>query len=117
MPSARLRDDVLHVPLSPCCPECLREFVPTQPTQLFCTPAHRVAWGNRMTVRGRVATPLLIAARLTRGGSRGDHIYGARATRESDALIRHYRAEDAADGRMGVLEYVRRRYLLGFDPL
>lgn len=70
-----------------------------------------------MTVRGRVATPLMIAARLTRNGTRGNSISGYRASSDLDTLIRRWRREDDAEGRMSTVTCVDRRYALGFDPL
>ena len=70
-----------------------------------------------MTVRGRVATPLLMAARHTRNGSRGGSRYGYRASVDLDRLLARWRREDARDGRMSAVEYNDRRYALGFDPL
>ena len=99
------------------CPECMAGFVATQAGQLFCTPAHRDAWNNRGTVRGRVLTPLAMVARITRDGTRGDRVTGKRASSENAALIQRWRDEDAAAGRMPWPEYLRRRYAAGFDPL
>lgn len=111
--------DVLHAPATGICPECQRPFVLMQETQLFCCPSHRIAWKNRMTVRGRVATPLMIAARLTRNGTRGGSASGYRASSDLDTLIRRWRREDAEakPPRMATVEYVDRRYALGFDPI
>ncbi len=99
------------------CPECQAPFALQQPTQLFCCAEHRTSWNNRMTVRGRVATPLMIAARLTRNGSRGGSVSGYRASTDLDTLIRRWRREDEGEGRMSTVSYVDRRYALGFDPL
>ncbi|GAA4220197.1 hypothetical protein GCM10022253_23790 [Sphingomonas endophytica] len=99
------------------CPECQAAFVPQQNTQLFCCSQHRAAWNNRMTVRGRVATPLMIAARLTRNGTRGGSTSGYRASVDLDTLIRRWRQEDQDARRMATVAYVDRRYALGFDPI
>ena len=99
------------------CPECLKHFTPAQEAQLFCSSAHRAAWNNRMTVRGRVATPLLMAARHTRNGTRGRSTFGYRASIDLDRLLARWRREDAREGRMSAVEYNDRRYRLGFDPL
>ena len=109
--------DVLQAPVIGVCPECQVPFELRQDTQLFCCPEHRTAWNNRMTVRGRVATPLMIAARLTRNGTRGGSLHGFRASVDLDTLIRRWRREDEAEGRMSTVAYVDCRYALGFDPI
>lgn len=99
------------------CPECLEHFARAHPGQLFCTPAHRDAWNNRATVRGRVLTPLAMVDRVTRGGSRGDVATGQRARQQKEALIQRWIEEDREAGRMSWPEYMARRYAIGFDPL
>ena len=99
------------------CPECLKHFTPAQDAQLFCSPSHRAAFNNRMTVRGRVATPLLMAARYTRSGTRGGSAFGRRASIDLDRLLARWRREDKCEGRMSAIDYMDRRYALGFDPL
>ena len=114
---------VLHAPSETAvgrecpCPECMALFVPTQPGQLFCSGAHRAAWNNRATVRGRVLTPLAIVARLTRNGTRGDRQTGQSAGHHANTLILRWRDEDREAGRMPWEDYLARRYRLGFDPL
>ena len=101
------------------CPECLGEFEKHQADKLFCCQAHRRAFNNRLTVRGAVLAPLAIVARKTRNGTRGtphDIIYGAKASTHADTLARRWAAEDKAEGRMPMNEYLRLRYLNGFDP-
>jgi hypothetical protein len=97
------------------CPECRAVFAPKHWRSLFCCAEHRVAWHNRATVRGRVLTPLVMAARQTRGGSRGDRDTGKAARRDADAHMQRWRDEDRAAGRMDQAEYIRRRNKLGFD--
>lgn len=99
------------------CPECLASFRKTHPGQLFCTPAHRDAWNNRATVRGRVLTALAMVERATRGGTRGDKATGKRARQQKDQLIQRWIEEDRKAGRMAWPEYLARRYAVGFDPL
>ncbi len=101
----------------PSCPECLSGFIRKHPAQLFCCTAHRDAWNNRATVRGRVLTALAMVARITRDGTRGDAATGKRAARERNALIQRWRDEDIAAGRMAWPDYLRARYAAGFDPL
>lgn len=82
---------------------------------MFCCPAHRTAYHNRATVRGRVLVPLAMAARVTRDGSRGDKDTGKRAARQARALMQRYVEEDRAAGRMPADEYAAMRHRLGFD--
>ena len=82
---------------------------------LFCGPAHRTAWHNRATVRGRVLTPLVMAEREMRGGTRGDTETGKAARRMACALMQQWKEEDKAAGRMSQAQYVRLRLKLGFD--
>jgi hypothetical protein len=101
------------------CPECLTPFKPRMAGTLFCCPAHRDAWNNRQTVRGRVLVPLDMVARVTRGGTRGsaeDRETGKRAARDHHRLTQRFRDEDRAAGRMAFPEYLRRRYDAGYDP-
>lgn len=99
------------------CPECLTVYNRKHPGQLFCTPRHRDTWNNRASIRGRVLTPLVIVARVTRDGTRGDKPTGRRAAAEAALLIQRWRDEDAAAGRMAHPEYLALRYRAGFDPL
>ena len=99
------------------CPECGARFALKrgQWRTLFCGPAHRTAWHNRATVRGRVLTPLVMAERETRGGTRGDTETGKAARRMACALMQQWKEEDKAAGRMSQAQYVRLRLKLGFD--
>lgn len=102
------------------CPECLKLFEPKVRNQLFCSTAHNTAWNNRATKRGRVLTPLAIAARITRNGTRGKpelREAGRQASNYYNLLIQNYRDEDRAAGRMPWPEYMMRRLNIGFDPL
>lgn len=101
----------------PLCPECMKHFVGKHPNQLFCSVAHRDNWNNRASVRGRVLTPLIMVARVTRFGGRGDGDTGKRATRDANMLMQRWTEEDRAAGRMAQPEYLRRRYHVGFDPI
>lgn len=96
------------------CPECSQPFAPSQLRQLFCTADHKAAYHNRATVRGRVLTPLIMAARITRGGSRGDTETGKRARQDAEQLIERWVAEDRAAGRMSAVDYVALRLRKGF---
>jgi hypothetical protein len=100
------------------CPECLAAVKPSAGAgfrNMFCCPEHRVAYHNRATVRGRVLVPLVMAARLTRDGSRGDTVTGKRAARQARTLMQRYAEEDRAGGRMPADEYAALRHRLGFD--
>jgi len=102
------------------CPECMRLFEPKVRNQLFCSSAHNTAWTNRGTVRGRVLTPLSMAARITRNGTRGtpeERKAGREASNLHNQLIQRYRDEDREAGRMGSAEFIRRRLAIGYDPL
>ena len=52
---------------------------------------------------------------LTRGGSRGAVATGKRARADAEFLIRRWKDEDAAAGRMPMTAYVSLRYQLGFE--
>lgn len=96
------------------CPECLREFSPVHPSQIFCSTPHKKAFNNRQISRGVSLTPLVIAARITRGGTQGDTITGKKARGDAEALIQRWVREDRAEGRMSMVEYVAIRYRKGF---
>lgn len=95
--------------------------MPALATQLFCTPACTNAWHNRWTVRGRRWVQLAAVARLTRGGTRGGHLFAARASRDADHLLRAWLAEDAkaneGRGRMDIRAFNDLRYRAGFEPV
>ena len=60
-------------------------------------------------------TPLSIADRITRGGSRGDKITGRAARGDAQKLMDRWAADDREAGRMSMTEYVRRRKALGYE--
>jgi hypothetical protein len=97
------------------CPECGLPFTLTASRQMFCSPAHKATFHNRQTVRGRVLTPLSIADRITRGGSRGDKVTGRAARGDAQKLMDRWAADDREAGRMSMTEYVRRRKALGYE--
>ncbi len=102
------------------CPECMRLFEPKVANQLFCCPQHNNDFTNRGTKRGRVLTPLAIVARVTRNGTQGNQEAreaGRKASNAHNALVKRYRDEDRAAGRMEWTEFHIRRLALGFDPL
>jgi len=98
------------------CPECLRDFAAAHPNQIFCSPVHKKAFQNRLIARGSALTPLAMAARITRGGSRGDTATGVRARQDTEKLIARWVAEDKEAGRMRMDQYIRLRISKGFTP-
>lgn len=102
-------------PLRSHCPECMRKFAPRQVAQLFCSGEHKAAFHNRATVRGRQLTPLVMAARITRGGHRKDPETGIHARRDAEHLMDQWVADDSAAGRMSMVDYVRLRRAKGFE--
>lgn len=101
------------------CPECLAAVAPSNAAgnrNMFCCSAHRVAWHNRATVRGRVLVPLIMAARVTRDGTRGNRREtGKRAASDARRLMQRYAEEDREAGRMPPDEYAALRNRLGHD--
>lgn len=100
------------------CVECLGPVDTAKDARkMFCSDAHRVAFHNRQTVRGRKAMPLVIAERLTRGGDRRYRRAGAGiiARKRLRKLIAQWVAEDRAGGRMAMDEYVELRQRLGLE--
>ncbi|MBB5684332.1 hypothetical protein [Sphingobium boeckii] len=101
----------------PRCPECLATFESVSPRQLFCSAAHKAAFHNRQTVRGRQLVPLVMAARLTRGGTRGNVVAGRKARRDGDFLMQRWADDDRREGRMSMIDYFALRDRKGFDTL
>jgi hypothetical protein len=102
------------------CPECAKLFEPNRRNQLFCSTAHKAAWENRATVRGKVLTPLAAVARMTRNGTRGSdemRAIGRRASNQQNRLIQQWRDEDRAVGRMDAGEFLRLRVKFGLFDL
>lgn len=99
------------------CPECLARFKPVATRQLFCCAEHKRAWHNRGLTRGAVLFPLACAARETRDGTRGHKATGKEASHQANTMMQRWRDEDAKAGRMGQVEYLRRRLLMGFDAI
>ncbi len=96
------------------CAECLTPLTGNQPNMLFCCPAHRVTFHDRMKIRGRQLAPLEMAVMVTRHGRRGDKEAGVKAARSAQRLKRQWIAEDRAitedrpAGRMPMDQYIRR---------
>jgi hypothetical protein len=100
------------------CVECLGPVDTARDAKkMFCSDAHRVAFHNRQTVRGRKAMPLVIAERQARGGDRRNRYAGAgiAARKRLRKLIAAWIAEDRAAGRMSMAEYVELRQRLGME--
>lgn len=98
------------------CVECLGPVDTSRDERkMFCCDGHRTAFHNRQTVRGRKLVPLVIAARITRGGEgryrRGTA--GRAARKRAEALMAQWTKEDRAEGRMTMDEYVELRMRLG----
>jgi hypothetical protein len=89
-------------------------FHPVHPRQLFCSNAHKTAFHNRWTVRGRALAPVAVAARITRDGSTGDTDIGKKARRESRHLMDRWAREDREAGRMTMVDYMRERWRIGY---
>ncbi len=96
------------------CPECSEVIQPVHPRQLFCSTAHKTAFHNRWTVRGRALAPVAVAARITRDGSTGDTDIGKKARRESRHLMDRWAREDREAGRMTMVDYMRERWRIGY---
>lgn len=97
------------------CPECLEALEGASPRQMFCSAAHKQAFHNRQTVRGRQLVPLVMAERVTRSGSCRDKATGKKARQDSRRLMDRWNAEDRAAGRMAMDEYVALRIRFGFE--
>lgn len=85
---------------------------------IFCSAPCRVAYSNRMTVRGRVLTAAAMAERMTRQGSRGtprQRGAGKDAARIYRQLIDQFAAEDRAAGRISAVDYWAARLTLGYE--
>lgn len=99
------------------CPECLGRFdVPrAQWRKMFCCDAHKVAYNNRQTKRGRVLVPLVLAERITRSGWCRDKQTGILARQKSRQLMDGWNREDREAGRMPADDYIALRQRLGFN--
>ena len=107
---------------APCltCAECGATAPQRAANQLHCSAACRDRWNARIAARGKVAVPLLLVARLTRDGTRGDDAdqrLGRTAASQLRHLLRRWKDEDAAAGRLDWRTFLRRRYAAGYDPL
>ncbi|MCZ4340609.1 hypothetical protein O4H52_03250 [Sphingomonadaceae bacterium G21617-S1] len=83
-------------------------YASSQPGQLFCCPDHRIAFQDRMRVRGRQLVPMELAVMETRQGRKGDREAGVLAARSAQRLKRQWITEDRDAGRMPMDQYIRR---------
>lgn len=117
-PAPVLRPTAPAAPRGHVCGECGAALVRAYGKHnMFCTRTCQLAFGNRMTVRGRVLTPLAMADRLTRSGTRGDpdaRRAAIEAGRQYRQLIDQWAREDREAGRMTAVEYVARKHRLGY---
>ena len=96
------------------CPECGQPFSPVHTRQLFCSRPHYRAFHKRAEYRGGVLAPMMMAARITRGGSRGDKTTGAKARRNAEQLMDRWACEDREAGRMSMVDYMQARMKIGY---
>lgn len=84
---------------------------------MFCSTKHKNAFHDRWKIRGRQLAPLEVAARITRGGSRGDKATGIAARQDAERLKQRWIEEDrtAKPPRMSMVTYLARRRALGFE--
>lgn len=82
---------------------------------MFCSDAHRNAYHNRQTVRGRKLVPLVMAERVTRSGYCRDKATGILARQKSRQLMDFWNREDREAGRMAADEYIATRQKLGLN--
>lgn len=98
------------------CPECLAPVDTSKDwRKMFCSDAHRTAYHNRQTVRGRKLVPLVMAERITRSGYCRDKDTGKLARQKSRQLMDLWAREDREAGRMAPDEYVAVRQRLGLN--
>lgn len=86
------------------CPECslpIERKSSRGPVPVFCCSAHKVAFNNRQTVRGRTIVSLAMAWRQQRG-KKG---VGSSAFEEMNRILDSFNAEDREAGRPPVTEY------------
>jgi hypothetical protein len=82
------------------CPDC---GGPVGPGKVYCAPACRAAFHNRMSKRGRVILPIALGWRAGRGS--GD--IAKAAFLEMCAYLDHCNAEDFKAGRPPMVEYLK----------
>jgi hypothetical protein len=92
------------------CPECLKPVIAKAGSEkTFCVDGHRHVFHNRAAKRGKLLAPLLMAARITRGGSRGDRATGRAARQEAERLMQRWVDEDREKKRMSAVDYIAQR--------
>lgn len=87
------------------CAECGELFARKQAKQIFCAPACRMAFHNRMAKRGKTLTPLALAYRMKRTSpiSKRAHVDFCR-------VVAQFEAEDKAAGRMTGRAFIAHQY-------
>lgn len=86
------------------CQWCGVQFETSHPSKLFCTPAHKEAFGNFMASRGKVLMPIALAWRTQRG-RKG---VGADALAEMVAFLDKCAAELVAQGAPPMSQHFKR---------
>ncbi len=95
--------------LSRTCPECAQRFATERLDQTFCTPAHKAAFHQRNSARGRGGlVQLAIAWRTSRNRKDGGPA-GQRAFRELCIKLDELAREDKAQGR-DAIAYLEQRW-------
>lgn len=80
------------------CPECggpVERKSKKGPRPIFCCEAHKVAFQNRMIVRGRVLAPFVMGWRIDRGSGE----IAKEAFSQLCSIVDRFNAEDAKAGR------------------
>ena len=93
-----------------CCPECGQTFKAARLDQSFCSPAHKAAFANRNSARGRGGIVQLALAWRNSRNRKEDREVGARAFQELCAALDACAREDRDAGRDPVA-YLRRRWI------
>lgn len=86
------------------CQWCGLPFETAHPSKLFCTNAHKEAFGNFMASRGKVLMPIALAWRTQRG-RKG---VGSQALAELTAFLDKCAAELTAQGAPPIADHFKR---------
>jgi len=94
-------------PVSVVCADCGEAFTTTRSDARFCSTAHKTRFANRMTARGKVLAPYVMAWIAGRGGGHaGTHPVAGPAMREITSITRGFIDEDKEAGRPSAIGYV-----------
>lgn len=87
------------------CQWCSQKFHSDHPTKLFCSKAHKEAFGNYMASRGKVLMAIALAWRTTRGrkGSGGDEAF-----KEMTEFLDKSAAELVEQGSQPIIHHYRK---------